>query len=864
MDAPRRKKWPLVVAITLGVIVVVLVIASFVLDSVLTSKAHEQAAKLSQQLGRPVSIGSVSTKFLTGFGAAVKDVSVGPAAGEGLPLAQIKGADVRVGLLRAALSRGKDVPVHSIDVDGLNVNVIRFDDGTTNLERLQKKLAEVNPPEKKPEEQKQSDLSYLRVDHAALRDGRIALVDRTGKSAKELAIQHLNVNVDDLRAGKSLDVIVTAAVLADQKNFELRLHTAPLPPTLKATPEHVTLKVQPIDLTPLAPFVPKDVGLQAGRFDANLDAKLGAAVPGGNGPTAVQGALRATGLKFAGAEGGKSLDVVLDTDIKGDADKGDLQIAKLRFDIGPAGITGQGRASGLNTQTPRIEGLEIRSHDLDPARLAAYYPPLTKQLGGEVAGPIGVLLHAGGTQAAQALELRVDFTPVKLAFPQSMTKAAGAPMTLVAHVKGTEKNKLAFDANFDLSGLDLRPGESLNKAPGQRLELSAKGTRISSGTTADPQQRIDLENLALRALDDHVDAHGWLETKGAGEDATKKFDLLVSSERLDLDRLLLPSTKKTEEKPPPDPKTFAGISGHASVKLASVLYKKQQFQNVVADVTMKNDEIDVQTASIQGLGGRIDAGGTRLKLAHPNEPWHITTKISGIDLEKAAAMSSPKKVLAGKFDGNVVLDGRSQDLSDLTKSLSGAIDGNVIGGKFYGKDIVASAASPVMGSLPGALRGKVPQGGATDLGNNLGFGFTVKDGWARLKAPLKLATPQADMSFSGGVRLDGTLDMPGTVSLTPAMVQQLTGGRVKLTTNVPVGLRIVGAAANPSVTDIDAKGAVEAIVKSAGSSLVSGLFGSAAGQKQQQLEQKAQSQGQQAADKAKEEAANKLKGLFGR
>jgi len=829
------------------------------------SNGHEQATKLSQQLGRPVTTGSVSTKFLTGFGAAVKDVSVGPAAGEGLPLAQIKRADVRIGLLRTAFSRGKDVPVHSVEVDGLNVNVIRFDDGTTNLERLQKKLAEANPPEKKPaEDKKQSDLSYLRVDHAALRDARIALVDRTTKSPKELAIQHLDVTMDDLRAGKSLDVVITAAVLADQKNFDLRLHTAPLPPTLAATPERITLKVQPIDLAPLAPFVPKDVGLEAGRFDANLDARLGAAVPGGNGATTVQGALRATGLKFAGAEGGKSLDVVLDTDIKGDADKGNLEIAKLRFDIGPAGITGQGRASALNTQTPRIEGLEVRSHDLDPARLAAYYPPLTKQLGGQVAGPIGLLLHAAGTQAAQALELRVDFTPVKLAFPQSMTKAAGAPMTFVAHVKGAEKNKLAFDANFDLAGVDLRPGGSLAKAPGQRLELSAKGIRTASGTTADPQQRIDLENLALHVIDDHVDAHGWLETKGAGDQATKKFDLLVSSERLDLDRMLLPSTnKKEEEKPPPDPKTFAGISGHASVKLANVVYKKQQFQNVVADVTMKDDEIDVQTASIQGLGGRIDAGGTRLKLAHPNEPWHIATKISGIDLEKAAAMGSPKKVLAGKFDGNVVLDGRSQDFSDLTKSLTGGIDGNVTGGKFYGKDIIASAAAPVVGALPGALRGTIPKGGETDLGKDLPFGFTVKDGWARLKAPVKLATPQADMSFSGGVRLDGNLDMPGTVALTPATVQQLTGGRVKLTTNVPVGLRLVGAATNPTVTDVDAKGAIEAVVKAAGSSLVSGLFGGAGGQ-QQQAQQKAQSQAQQAADKAKDEAANKLKGLFGR
>jgi len=94
---------------------------------------------------------------------------------------------------------------------------------------------------------------------------------------------------------------------------------------------------------------------------------------------------------------------------------------------------------------------------------------------------------------------------------------------------------------------------------------------------------------------------------------------------------------------------------------------------------------------------------------------------------------------------------------------------------------------------------------------------------------------------------------------------------VKLNTNVPVGLRIVGPPTSPSITDLDIRGAVEAIVKSAGSSLVSGIFGGTADQKkdqgqqvaqqkQQELEQKAKEQ----EEKAKQDAANKVKGLFGR
>jgi AsmA protein len=89
------------------------------------------------------------------------------------------------------------------------------------------------------------------VDHAALREGQVALLDRSapGKE-RDLAIKHFDVTVDDLRAGSPLEVVVKAALLADAQNFELHLKAAPLPKTLTPTPTSLTLKVQPVDLTP--------------------------------------------------------------------------------------------------------------------------------------------------------------------------------------------------------------------------------------------------------------------------------------------------------------------------------------------------------------------------------------------------------------------------------------------------------------------------------------------------------------------------------------------------------------------------------------------------------------------------------------
>jgi AsmA protein len=549
------KRWQKIVGIVIAALVVVLIVGSFVLDGIITSKAKEEAQKLSQEWGRPVQIGGVSTKFITGLGANVSDVRIGAAPGEDVPLVDLKRMEVKVALLRAIFSGGKDVQIRSAEVQGLTVNVERFKDGTTNLQRFQDTLARKS--EQKPKDDKQSDLSYIRVDRAALLEGKVAFIDKATRGAKELAIQHLDLTVNDLRSGKPLEIVLKAGVLADKQNLELRVKTAPLPPTLTPTPTSLVLRVDPpIDIGPLGPFVSKDVGLESGTLDADFDAQLGAAVPGGNGPTTVKGTIKLAGLRFAGAEGGKKLDVTLDTDVKGDATAGDVRIDKLRLDLGPAGITGKGSARGLTSPAPRIEGLEIVSHDLDPALLAAYYPPLRKSLGNMLSGPIGLSVRGSGTQAAQALEVRIDLTPVKMNVPQQMTKAAGAPLTLVAHGKGAAASggPLRFDAQLNLAGADLRPGQSIDKKPGDRLDLSIEGTRTANKSSANPEQRLELADVKAHILDDEIQGRGSFDSKGAGATATRRFELQLASSHLDLDRMLIPSTKK-KEKQPVDPAT---------------------------------------------------------------------------------------------------------------------------------------------------------------------------------------------------------------------------------------------------------------------------------------------------------------------
>src|SRR5687768_4033854 len=137
MEPQKKRRWPYVLLGILGVLVIAVAVVLWRLDAILLKQAREQAVTLSQQLGRPVEIGDISTKLFPHVGLDVDDVTVGAAEGEELPLAQMKNLDVRVAAMPLLSSRGKDIQVLNAEVSGLTVNVIRLPDGTTNVQRLQ-------------------------------------------------------------------------------------------------------------------------------------------------------------------------------------------------------------------------------------------------------------------------------------------------------------------------------------------------------------------------------------------------------------------------------------------------------------------------------------------------------------------------------------------------------------------------------------------------------------------------------------------------------------------------------------------------------------------------------------------------------
>ncbi len=869
-----RSRWPRLVIAALAVLAVLIGAGLLLLDRVLLARARAAAGELSRSWGRPVEIGGIATKLVPWLGARVTDVRIGAAQGESRPLLELPRAEVHLNLVGVLLSRGKDVEVKLAEVQGLRVNVLRLADGTTNLERLARAAVPPEPspaPEQAPPPQ---DLSFLRVDRARVSDVRISFLDLARAGAKEIFVDHLDVTVQDLRSGRALDVVLRAAVLAERQNLELHLHATPLPPTLRPTPDRVTIKLEPVDLEPLAPFLPAGIGFLGGRLEADLDVAVGAAVSGGSGPTTMRGGFAARALRFAGQEGGKPLDVVLDADLDGDAVQGDVRIGKLVLTAGPASLTGSGRALGLAGGSPRIEGLRLSAQGLDPRLLAAYYPPLRKAVGDTVAGPVGFELRAAGEAASPALEARVDLTPVRLAFPATLAKAAGAP--LVATVKASFSGGASrVQARADLTGVDLRPGGSVAKGPGERLTVDADLERRAVGSA----QNIDVKRLDLLLPADAVSARGTASIKAEKGARAVRFDLAAESAHLDLDRLLIPagpakkdSTAKKEpakKAEPPSPSTFVGLSGTAQVKVSELRYARATFKDVRARIRLDGDELRVEEARLVGFGGRVSADGSRMRLAHPEEPTHVIVKLDGVDAGEALAMYTPRKLLSGRVSADVDLSAGGAGGRDILKSLTGRLSGDLFDGAFLGKDLVAGVLGPLGKALPFPAAGKIAQGGATPLGKKMPFSVRFADGAAHIEKSLRVETGRAALATDGGqVRLDGVLDLPLTVALAPETIAALTGGRAHPTEPVPVALRVTGPAWEPHLGDLTLQPAVAAIVKSAGAAALGRALGASGDKaitdKKAAGEEAARKAAEDARKKPEEQAKKALQGLFGK
>ena len=309
-------------------------------------------------------------------------------------------------------------------------------------------------------------------------------------------------------------------------------------------------------------------------------------------------------------------------------------------------------------------------------------------------------------------------------------------MTLVTHLRGAGKNAYRFDADLDLAGADLRPGMLLDKPPGRPMALSLKGSASRGGTT-----RVKLDQWSLHVLDDTLSGTASVEMQGEGKRATTTFALDARAPKLDADALLLESESSKAPPPPPaDPHRFDGYRGEIHAEVASLVFHKVPWRNLLLDATMQDDLVKVERLSMDAAGGQVRLDGTTVRLGPVEKPWDLKLAVKSLDLAQALTFGGKGKAFAGVFDGNIALAGKGTTLTAVEKTLDGKIDGNLKNGAFLGADLVASVAGPLAKALPFATKA-LGETGHTPLGENVGISLTVDNGVAKLNKPLTVQLP---------------------------------------------------------------------------------------------------------------------------
>lgn len=856
-----RRRWPylllgLLLLVTLGV-----VFALSRADAWLTAIAQEQAGKLSQRIGRPITLESVSVKLLGGLGAKVAGLRIAAVEGESDPLLELERVSVDADLWLAAQTKGKSLHVSSVEISGLHVNLVKRADGKTNVDLVTESLERTAPPEEaeQPEEAKPAqkepgfDLSGFVLDRFAFLDGQVHLVDQSGKAGakpKALGLSDIDLLLENVRLGQPLKLSMKAAVLASAQNLDVTLETAPIPETFEVLPTQVTWSLAPIDLAPLAAFSAGLEGLLAGKLSTQGKVSLGSAVPGGSGPTHVEAELAARGLAFEQTQGGKPADLTVDVKLTADLPKGDVALQKLELALGPARVSGRGTVSKLYTEAPAASGLELVGTNLDPASFALYYPPLGKLLANRISGPIQLRLEGSGSQRWQALTLSMDLTSTRLDVPGELTKQPGGPLTLKTTMGGSATGALRFELEGDLGGVDLRPGELLNKSSKDALRLAMKGSYDGTGGT----KRIELSTLDVTIQDQRMSGSAKATLAGTGKKATTQFEATLASDRLDVDKLLLedetpkkpepgekkaaapaPSAGATAKVPAKDPHRFDGMQGTFTARIGALRVSEKDFADVDAKVKMVNDLVTLERFSARTFGGRVDASGTTARLGPAERPFELVFKTEAIDVAQILLGAGKPPSVSGRLSADFKLKGLGADKKSLMKSLEGLLQGDLKNASLEGTDLFGGVLAPILKGLPfpGA---QLKADKMTALGSELPFGLELKDGVAQLKKPMTLTKPQGAMQLSGGVGLDGMLALDGLANISPETIASLTKGRAKPDKPLPVPFKVTGPVWKPEVSSVDAKPALVEIAKLAAMGVAGALLGDKAEKAKQALE----------------------------
>jgi uncharacterized protein involved in outer membrane biogenesis len=420
------------------------------------------------------------------------------------------------------------------------------------------------------------------------------------------------------------------------------------------------------------------------------------------------------------------------------------------------------------------------------------------------------------------------------------------------------------DLQNEIPAIDATTSAQLNVAIGQTIkDLQFKGAFDLAAAVQYGEAQTSLEGKGTisqkdfdMVLDTNIDGE-MIHTEAAVKNylQSPNATLNISSKSLNIDKLLalvagMPKgktgeTRKTQPAKNKDETIIAdalppGLVANGTVKVDKALYRNLTTSNFSLMFNLEKGILTVKELSAQAYNGKLDSNMS-VDLNKPGLSYNGNVGLNSVQagdlssalIQKAAGM------LNGSLQSAMTFSGAGTTWDELKKVLTADGSFTLVDGGIKG--------TPVSNSIASLL-------GLQELNNinykNISGTFKIVEG-GKAKINTNLEGKDLDAEADGIIGLDGTLDLPVTLHLSPPLTEKLQsmGSFTKYLSNAEGGstlhLKLAGTLASPKPT-LDMKGVQDQLQKSLQDEL---------------LKQTAPAEQDSNAKKSPE---NIIKGLFGR
>lgn len=449
----------------IGVLVILIigVAVFFDLDEELNAQKDAYLPEVEKLLGRKVQVGTIKTTLWPDLGAEISDIQISGRPGDEAPLVKIARIQLEADWWNALISFGSDVQLKALVVDGLEATLIQEADGTLSYDDIIARLSEGPPKEEEapapmdPETVK--TIQEARLDRIAIQNSKITLIDRTAGDAPVTAsVSDLLLELTDVQLKDAFEVKLQAAVLTEQRNFDLRVKLGPVPIGTDADlpVEWITLKADGVDLAALAPYLGKGAPIRLEKASFSADLKI-------EDPAALSGPIKAHGTldvaPFA-LPGGQPFNLHIAPNLEMSPKGGTLDINGLKIALDDMAIEGSGSVSGLRLMRPQFSDLKLATQNMHLGRLKALLGPLMPDLGpgAKLDGPLILNVTANGDTERQQIALALDLDQAIIILPGAFNKPAKTALhlQLKAGLAPNDLDLKQFDLTAGGVSLDLK------------------------------------------------------------------------------------------------------------------------------------------------------------------------------------------------------------------------------------------------------------------------------------------------------------------------------------------------------------------------------------------------------------------------